>query len=49
MLIREKAASIAPAAVNVCPIMDLFELIGVLSTASPITVFSDRYSILSFS
>jgi len=49
MVISEKAASIAPAAESVWPIMDLLEEIGIDRIRSPNTVDSDRCSILSFS
>jgi len=49
MVISEKAASIAPAAESVWPIIDLFDETGMRLMRSPNTVESDRCSILSFS
>ena len=49
MVISENAASIAPAADSVWPIIDLFDEIGIVRMRSPNTVDSDRCSILSFS
>ena len=48
-VITENTASTAPAAISVCPTMDLFELIGTSRRRSPSTAFSETYSILSFS
>ena len=49
MVISEKAASMAPAADSVWPIIDLLEEIGIDLMRCPKTVESDRCSILSFS
>src|SRR5262249_27446259 len=46
---RLNTASTAPAAVRVCPIIDLFEEIGMTLMRSPKTVETPKYSILSFS
>ena len=45
----EKAASTAPAAVSVWPIMDLLELIGICVARSPKSCWIPKDSILSFS
>ena len=49
MVLIEKIASMAPAAVSVWPIIDLLELIGTPFMRSPMTASSDIASILSFS
>jgi hypothetical protein len=49
MVISEKAASTAPAADSVWPIIDLLEEIGMSRMRSPKTADSDMCSILSFS
>ena len=46
---RVKIASIAPAAVNVWPIIDLLEEIGIADARSPNTADTPVHSILSFS
>ena len=45
----EKAASTAPAAVRVWPIIDLLELIGIRPARSPNSCWMPKASILSFS
>ena len=44
-----KIASTAPAAVNVWPIIDLFDEIGIAPARSPNTADTPTHSILSFS
>jgi hypothetical protein len=49
MVSSENAASIAPAADSVWPIIDLLDETGIDRVRGPNTVESDRCSILSFS
>src|SRR5947209_18468300 len=49
MVKREKMASTAPAAVRLCPILDLFDDIGIDPARSPNTALTPIHSILSFS
>jgi hypothetical protein len=49
IVLIENVASMAPAAVSVWPIIDLFELTGTRFMRSPNTASSDIASILSFS
>jgi hypothetical protein len=49
IVFRETTASTAPAAVSVCPSIDLLDEIGTLRIRSPSTAVSPSDSILSFS